>query len=257
MAKLLRRPQQAIYRALGYYPTSLGGLPFRCDPDHIEFWRKARTGRWEPRTLEIIDRWLDAASVYLDIGAWIGPTVLYAARKCRSVLCLEPDPVAFEYLLRNLRLNQLENVTPFCLALGDRGGLRALTGLGNGLGGSESTLLPSDHPAPRAWVPAIAWADWLRLAQPDSIELVKIDIEGGEFELLPVMREFLAHRLPPLLLSLHAPLLPPDQRREALGRLSQVMSIYPRCRDLELRPVTAESVVEQSLHSLTSFLYSR
>ena len=46
--KVFKLLAKALFRALGYYPTSLNGLKFKCDPYHIGFWRQASTVTWEP-----------------------------------------------------------------------------------------------------------------------------------------------------------------------------------------------------------------
>ena len=85
--------------------TDLAGERFRLDPYHSTFWRKAAAGKWEPETFAVLNAHLGPDRDYLDIGAWIGPTVLYGARKARRVVALEPDPVAFRALSWNIELN--------------------------------------------------------------------------------------------------------------------------------------------------------
>ena len=103
--------RKAYYRALGYYPTKLGEYRFRCDPYHARFWWRAGAGRWEPETFEILARYATSEDVFYDVGAWIGPTAIYAGRACRRVYTFEPDPVAYHYLLWNIHLNALSNIT--------------------------------------------------------------------------------------------------------------------------------------------------
>ena len=38
----------------------------------------------EQSTFEFFDKHLDDRTVYFDIGAWIGPTILYSAQNCKS-----------------------------------------------------------------------------------------------------------------------------------------------------------------------------
>ncbi|MEY8839315.1 FkbM family methyltransferase, partial [Cribrihabitans sp. XS_ASV171] len=74
---MLTALRKAAYRVRGHCPTTLGDLPFRGDPYHSKFWRKAAAGGWEPETFGVLERHLSAERDYLDIGAWIGPTVMY------------------------------------------------------------------------------------------------------------------------------------------------------------------------------------
>jgi hypothetical protein len=68
------------------------------------FWEKLYAN-WEESTFTIFDRFLNTNSSYLDVGAWIGPTILYGAQKAEHVYAIEPDPVAYQELTRNLQLN--------------------------------------------------------------------------------------------------------------------------------------------------------
>ncbi|MDX1375398.1 MAG: FkbM family methyltransferase [Burkholderiales bacterium] len=219
----------ALYRALGHYPTRLRGARLRVDPNHWRFWRKAARGQWEPQTLALLERQLSPDMVVCDIGAWIGPTVIVAARRCRQVYCFEPDPAAYAELLNNLRLNRVENATAFNLALGAREGLRTLASFGAMPGDSRTSLLAPPDAASRVQALCLSWAHWLELAQPPRIDFVKIDIEGGEFELLPAMAGYLAEHRPRMLLSTHAPYLAAEARAPAMRRLADALRVYRGC----------------------------
>ena len=77
----------ALFRALGHYPTRLRGAALRVDPNHWRFWRKAARGLWEPETLECLAQRLEPQMIVCVIGAWIGPTAIFAARHCSHVYC--------------------------------------------------------------------------------------------------------------------------------------------------------------------------
>ncbi|KPK08782.1 MAG: hypothetical protein AMJ64_02295 [Betaproteobacteria bacterium SG8_39] len=218
-----------LFRALGYYPTQLRGRSLRVDPNHWRFWRKAARGLWEPDTLATLERQLSSQMIVCDIGAWIGPTVILAARQCRHVFCFEPDTTAYVELLRNLQLNGVRNVTPFNLALAARDGMRRMASFGGAPGDSRSSLLAAADDAAAADVPCLSWTHWLELAQPPRIDFVKIDIEGGEFDLLPTMAAYLAAHRPQLMLSTHAPYLARADRAASLRRLAESLRGYRHC----------------------------
>jgi len=46
----------------------------------------------------------------MDVGSWIGPTVLLAARHSARVVAYEPDPIALTELRSNITINKLGNV---------------------------------------------------------------------------------------------------------------------------------------------------
>jgi len=236
----------ALYRALGHYPTRLRGMRLRVDPNHWRFWRKAARGDWEPETLAILEAGLEPDMVFCDIGAWIGPVSLLAARRCRRVYCFEPDASAYAELLGNLRRNRIANATAFNIALGAREGLRTLTSFGGMPGDSRTSFLAAPDEASRVQALCLSWDHWLRLAQPERIDFVKIDIEGGEFELLPSMRAFLAEHRPRLLLSTHAPYLAAAERVAAMDALRDALAAYRNCFDEQRRPLRLETLREQN-----------
>ncbi len=256
MIRILKEAYKASYRMLGYYPVTIQGSKYRCDPCHARFWRDLSKGGWEPETFRILSRFLKPASVYSDIGAWIGPAVLHAARKCKQVFCFEPDPFAYEYLLSNLRLNQFRNVTPFNIALTDRDGIAKMASFGEGLGDSMSSLLDADETEGTTTVTCMKWQTWLDFARPTPIDFMKIDTEGGEFALLPALGDYLAEHKPVVYLSTHAPYLEANERQEAMQRVLDVMRIYRTCLDCHMEPVSLnELTADATINEFRSFVF--
>lgn len=198
---------------------------------HQAFWDLVDAGRWEPATLDLITRLADG-SVYIDIGAWIGPTVLAAARTASAVVAYEPDPVAAAELRRNIALNGLSNVEIREVALLDRDGELPLSGGGAGeLGRSESSLV---FGVGQVSVPV---ADARREAAAEHFArcaLLKIDVEGGEYELVSRLAPYLRAHRPHLLLSLHGV----HWRRRRFEHLpDRVARLYRRLRSTVQRSV--------------------
>lgn len=168
------------------------------DADLWDFWGEWSAGRWEPATFDVLDRFLTPAGTYVDLGAWIGPTVLYAARRCRKVLAVEPDPVAFDQLRRNLDLNPAGDVTLVAGAVDchrDGTVLYSRAGWGNSM--SSTVLAVGDRLDVSTW----RLAD---LVHPfRNVDLIKMDIEGAESRVLPDAIGVLAERHIPCLVSLH------------------------------------------------------
>ena len=46
--------------------------------------------------------------IFIDIGAWIGPYTLVAAKLGMRVFAFEPDKIAFEVLKKNIQLNEFK-----------------------------------------------------------------------------------------------------------------------------------------------------
>jgi FkbM family methyltransferase len=235
------------HRTMGSCPARLNGEYFRCDPEHWRFWEKASTGRWEPQTYNILSKFLTSSSVYCDVGAWIGPTVLYAARQCRKVICFEPDFVAYRYLLWNLELNRLTNVTPFNVAISESPGMVQMAGPSETLGDSCTSLLGAEDRANAFEVLGLSWDRWMDLVRPEPIDFMKIDIEGFEFDLLPRIADFLADRKPIVFLSTHGQMVDEAQQEESMQRIVDVMRPYQRCLDPSLRDVAWSELTQKPI----------
>ncbi|MGV6803102.1 MAG: FkbM family methyltransferase [Ruegeria sp.] len=250
---MLTQARKTFYRARGYYAGQLNGEPFRLDPYHSKFWRKASSGIWEPETFAILDQHLSPDKDYLDIGAWIGPTVLYGARKARHVWCFEPDPTAFRHLAWNLDLNDIRNVSAFGVALSDRFGVARMASVRGERGDSTSSLLHDAAHGTDALT--IAWDQFATATDLSDVSLVKMDIEGAEFAVLPTLTDWLKDHCPAFYLSTHAPILPATERASAMANLADSLSFYNACLDETGQP--ADLTDPDSLTRFRSFLFTR
>lgn len=239
---MLTQARKMFYRARGYYAGNLNGEPFRLDPYHSKFWRKASSGAWEPETFTILDKYLSPDRDYLDIGAWIGPTVLYGARKARHVWCFEPDPTAFRHLAWNLDLNNIDNVSAFGVALSDKFGVARMASVRGEPGDSTSSLLHDGAHGSDALT--IAWDQFESVNDLSNVSLVKMDIEGAEYFVLPSLLPWLQQRCPTLLLSLHSPLLEQEGRFKITQKLLEQLSFYNHICDETGHPVEIENLLE-------------
>lgn len=165
---------------------------------HDWFWRQFADGIWEPATFQIFDKFLSPARTMLDIGAWIGPTALYASPRAKQVYAFEPDPVAHTALVQNLELNQAKNVVPYPVAVAD-----SWKGIPFG-----TKTVPGDSMSSVLWakdgreVPAVSLEALIIDLNPGFI---KIDIEGGEKHIFDKSILAMQEIKPTIHLSLHTP----------------------------------------------------
>lgn len=252
---MLTQARKMFYRARGYYAGTLNGEPFRLDPYHSKFWRKASEGRWEPETFTVLDQHLSPDQDYLDIGAWIGPTVLYAARRARHVWCFEPDPVAYRHLVWNLELNDIRNVSAFSVALSDGFGVTRMASAHGEAGDSTSSLLHDGNHGTDALT--IGWDQFAAAVDLSNVSLVKMDIEGAEFGVLPSLIPWLKSARPALFLSTHTPYLDAASRPKAMNQLADSLSFYRHSQD----PFTGETgkpalTGQRALTQFPTFLFN-
>lgn len=200
LAGLVRRRIRAGARAFHIVPTT-----------QLRFWDLVEAGEWEPNSFRIIDDYCGTGDCrFLDIGAWIGPLTLYAAQTAAHVYAFEPDPVAFRELEANLAANDgaawHPRVTLHQCAVAPESGRATLLSRESG-GDSGSTLLEIDGNT--AWeVETISLDEFVAAAKLDDQRLlIKIDIEGGEYSLVPAISHLLARLDCSVFLSLHPPFL--------------------------------------------------
>lgn len=186
------------------------------------FWQKAQAGDWEPFTVAALQQ-LEPGDFFVDIGSWIGATALPAAARGARVLAFEPDPVARAEFERNVELSGLgDRITIRPYALARRSETRRITAALE-LGDSMSSLARVSRSGRDDRSTMVETVDVRSvLDEFAGARIVKVDIEGGEYSLLPAMRRWLHAHKPDLMLSLHTyqlaariDPLPPGVRRGA------------------------------------------
>lgn len=171
----------------------------------LNFWDLYRSGRWEPQTHQLIREVLRPGVLFVDVGAWIGPTTLWALETGAAVIAIEPDPVALPELREQIRSRNLgHRVEVWECAIGAQSGsgtLQANPKDGGEYGDSMSRLGTEG-----VLVDVFTLPQLLGGRRPD---LVKIDIEGGEVALWDTLVPWLGAQAVPLQLSCHGTL--PDR----------------------------------------------
>ena len=176
-----------------------------------KMWYSAGIEAWQKETFGVYDRYIRPDSIVIDVGASIGILALYAARKARKVYAIEPDPKNYEELTVNVSLNA-HNIAPIeChqAALSDRDGEAALFA-SRFFGDSSASILPrAGHSGKQVNVVSYCFETFCKKNNigPENLGLIKIDIEGGEFILIPSMEKFIKRHPVPLHLSFHGPYL--------------------------------------------------
>ncbi len=124
----------------------------------------------------------------VDIGAHIGVVSIFLAKRNPGVriLAFEAVPRVFELLSANLKRNRIHNVIAFNLAVtGDGHDLELVSHLESNTGGGSAYVTDRDLPGhDRVVVPSITLDQILEQHQIQRCPLLKIDIEGGEYDVL-------------------------------------------------------------------------
>ena len=181
--------------------VTVGGRTFNVvAAHHDKFWDTCESG-WEATTFDVLTSRLAAGSTFVDVGAWIGPMTLVAAACGARVVAYEPDPDAADELAENVAANPGFDVDVRRVALWTSTGHRELRGGPAGLGESMSSFSGRSGRVGSTTVATIDGRDAATSWPSDAV--VKIDVEGAEYRLVPRLRPFLATR-PTIILSVHA-----------------------------------------------------
>jgi FkbM family methyltransferase len=186
--------------------------------EYSAFWDWYETDDWEPETVAVFSRFLRPDTRYVDLGAWIGSTVLLAAPLVSRIVCVEPDPLAFAALSENLALNPevMEKTTAVQAAVGATDGSVILTSAGAG-GDSNSSVARAGDTGARWETEQVSIATLLLRAALGPPDFIKVDIEGAEYDLLST----LPVQPPTLYVALHPNLL--IDKRSLAARISSSM----------------------------------
>lgn len=186
------------------------------DRGENEFWTKLESGVWEPDTLAILEDHLDSATLFLDIGGWIGPTTLYAGALGAAVIVVEADPKALPALRRNIELNpkmarRIEIIAKALYPGKGRNGEKVKFGSRRKGGDSMSSLI-HEHMATAWQVETISPGRLAELCRGGGKVFMKIDIEGGEYTIFPKAQALFSLNLAAVHLSLHPEFVLGDAR---------------------------------------------
>ena len=151
-------------------------------------------GVYEPEFQKIFFQLVPKNGVVWDVGANVGFYSLLAARKARKVLAIEPLPANLEYLRRHVALNHLE----------DRIEVHAIAATNYDGNGQFSVVKGnrSEGSLRRDGGLSVATAR-LDHVPSDAPDLIKVDVEGNEFQVLEGAMETLRRKTATVLVAQH------------------------------------------------------
>ncbi|MDQ1381744.1 MAG: hypothetical protein QOJ71_2463 [Actinomycetota bacterium] len=124
----------------------------------------------------------------LDIGAHIGVVSIYLAQRNPDarILAFEAVPRVFDLLVANLKRNKVRNVVAFNVAVtGDGRDLELVSHPQSNTGGGSAYAADHDLPGhDRVTVASVTLDQIIDRHDIDHCPLLKIDIEGAEYEVL-------------------------------------------------------------------------
>ena len=127
---------------------------------------------------------------FLDVGANLGYYTALAARAVGPngrVLAVEPDPDSFGYLEQTIAANAVGNVEAFPVAASDAPAILPLYISTDNRG--DNRLYASDEERPQVEVEARPLDALLRENKIETVDLIKIDVQGYEPKVIAGLRE--------------------------------------------------------------------
>jgi len=148
-------------------------LSSKPNPDHV----------WEPQTTRLLLNFGKNADNVIVGGAYIGDHAVLIGNEIKETggVChtFEPDQNSIRYLQNNVEINNLENVKINCKALWDESGKYIVLEGDDVLGSSVEV-----KDEKKGGILTITIDDYVKENELDKIDLIMLDLEGGEHRAL-------------------------------------------------------------------------
>lgn len=137
----------------------------------------------------------------IDAGAFIGDSALMFLREynCKRIFAFEPESKNYNLLQKTIEINKCSKITPVKKGLGDKTGRRvSIASVG-----SSSCILRGVNDVSGEIVELTTIDDFVNKNQYSNIGLIKMDIEGYEYEAIKGAIETIRKNQPILLISIY------------------------------------------------------
>jgi len=147
---------------------------------------------------------LPASPTIVDVGGYIGDFSIYAVKHLNAdrVIVYEPTAENFEILKQNIENNSFE---------------KQITAVKKAVSNSKEIMLNVEiqecdevhvsaywyQDAEQRVIPSVTLADILELHQLDSVDLLKVDCEGGEYDIFPTATDETYRRIRNIVFEYH------------------------------------------------------
>ncbi len=178
------------------WASTLTGVRLRLMPDDFVQFQILRYGVYEPLTLKLLRRLAKGARCVLDIGAHIGSIAIDLSSIISEkgvIVAVEANPTVFVELLANIQENNANNVVPVL-----------------GVADATASMVELHVPKNRNWGQARIGSEpkdaitfnvfsqrldsVLEQLKVETIDLMKVDVEGAELRVLKGLLEGGAYR---------------------------------------------------------------
>jgi|DEB19_MinimDraft_2_1074335.scaffolds.fasta_scaffold00916_10 FkbM family methyltransferase len=193
---------------------SIYGVDYSFDPsnnskivNYEDFMDEFSTGNWENDTFRVFDMVKDSNKTAIDIGTWIGPTVIWLSKNFKNVIGVEADKVAISALKGNLKSSNCNNVEIIENPIYSKSNVKLFFGSNTNiqaeLGDSTSQLKNESTNNQDSEALTVTLSDIIK--NPEDVSFIKVDIEGGEENIIPELFETCSKYKYNLWISFHYP----------------------------------------------------
>ena len=198
----------------------------------------------EPIHTQLICQEIKPGMICIDLGANIGYYAILEGKlvgKKGKVICIEPSPTNFSYLKKNIELQQNSNFEAFNFAIGDRDSTVKFKVSNRSNWSrviSEKREVENDDQTKTIEVPMKKLDSFLRERPQPKIDLIRMDIEGFEYESFFGMVETLKKFKPTLIIEIHSVEMGLERSKEFLDNLRKlgynIKYYFPRFWDFKI-----------------------
>jgi FkbM family methyltransferase len=158
--------------------------------------KSMQEGSFEPEETKLIQEYLKNAEVFVDVGANVGFFTCLARSMYKETIAVEPLTQNLRYLYANLQANGWTDVEVYPVGLSAHPGIATFYG-----GGTSASLLRKWAGMSEVWQRQIPLST-MDILLGDRFEgqrmMIKIDVEGAEYDVLRGAERTLAMSPPPV-----------------------------------------------------------
>lgn len=171
---------------------------FFLDPVSNLGYEITRTGEYEPIMAAILKKYLNKGNTFVDLGANEGYFSVLGAKRCGAngaVLAIEPQERLLAIIDENLRLNGIKSVRVANVAVTDHAGKAVIHLASDTNSGSSGLHRVTKYKVKMQDVKACTLTQLLSEERIETVDLLKVDIEGFEYEALLGSKELFERKI--------------------------------------------------------------
>jgi len=215
----------------------------------------------EPLTTKLLSREIKKGMTCLDIGSNIGYYALLESKIVETngrVIAIEPSPQNFQYLKKNLEIQNVKNVDAYNFAASDKNGEVNFLVYKESNG---SFTIPdgeeTDIPGEIIKVQAKTIDTFLEEISLKQIDFVRMDVEGYEYHIINGMKNIIKNSKPMFQIEIHSSLLGKQRTEKFLKEFQDggYEAKYYVARDIDLPIIgSIRDVKNYSINTLLEML---